>query len=65
MNTLFERELAKRLAKLRADRVEATVQTVLSQLDYSKNIGYIQCIDHVLAICDDIRGGSNDGDQGS
>jgi hypothetical protein len=53
--TGFEREFAKRLDELRRERTEVITQTVLTQDDYMRQMGYFQCLRDIVAMCEDIR----------
>lgn len=50
----FENELFKRLDELKRTRTEVIIQTVLTQDDYMRQMGYFQCIRDVIAICEQI-----------
>jgi len=50
----FENELFKRLDELKRTRTEVITQTVLTQDDYMRQMGYFQCIRDVIAICEQI-----------
>lgn len=56
MDSLFERELAKRLEEIRLSRTEAFTHNVLTQDEYHKQMGYFQCLRDIVELCDEIRG---------
>ena len=56
MDTQFERELAKRIAEIRASKTDSFIQTVLTSDEYMRQMGYFQCLRDLEVICDEIRG---------
>jgi hypothetical protein len=55
MDTLFERELAKRLAEVKQGKTDSFTQTVLTQDEYHRQMGYFQCLRDIEALCEEIR----------
>lgn len=55
MDTLFERELAKRLEEIKQGKTDSFTQTVLTQDQYHQQMGYFQCLRDIAEICDEIR----------
>ncbi len=55
MDTLFERELAKRLREQYEAKTTALTHTVLTREEYLIQMGYFQCLRDIEALSDEIR----------
>ncbi len=55
MDTLFERELAKRLAEVKQRKTDSFTQTVLTPEEYNRQMGYFQCLRDIEQLCEEIR----------
>lgn len=55
MDTLFERQLARKLEELKQTKTDLLTQNVLSPAEYQYNVGYFKCLTDVQSICDQVR----------
>jgi hypothetical protein len=51
----FEKELIKRLDQLKWSKTDVLTQTVLTQDEYMRQMGYLQCIRDIFVMCDNIN----------